>query len=141
MNVAARLRDLPLQLQLVLLFGLLSVGTTAITTIALTSMSGGRVHKALTERAERIATRLQTQLQPAIALDDRDAARALFDAYAADRELDGIAVYTIDGGLIEGRGHRPARFDASDPTPQATRATCVPRLGSSRTTDAAAGFT
>ncbi len=117
MNVAARLRDLPLQLQLVLLFGLLSVGTTAITTIALTSMSGGRVHKALTERAERIATRLQTQLQPAIALDDRDAARALFDAYAADRELDGIAVYTIDGGLIEGRGHRPARFDASDPDP------------------------
>jgi signal transduction histidine kinase/HAMP domain-containing protein len=115
MNVAARLRDLPLQLQLVLLFGLLSVGTTAITTIALTSMSGGRVHKALTERAERIATRLQTQLQPAIALDDHDVARSLFDAYAADRELDGIAVYATDGELIEGRGHRPARFDASDP--------------------------
>jgi signal transduction histidine kinase len=117
MNVAARLRDLPLQLQLVLLFGLLSVGTTVITTITLTSMSGSRVHKALTERAERIATRLQTQLQPVIALDDRDAARSLFDAYAADRELDGIAVYANDGELIEGRGHRPVRFAGGDPDP------------------------
>jgi signal transduction histidine kinase len=114
MSLPARLHDLPLRLQLVLLCGLLSVSTTAITTITLTTLSGDRMHQALTERAWRIAARLQTQLQPVIALDDRAAARSLLAGYASDRELDGIAVYTGDGELIEGSGNRPPRFRSGD---------------------------
>ncbi len=115
MSLAARLHDLPLRLQLALLFTILSVSTTAITTITLTSLSGGRMHKALAERSERVSRWLQPQLQAVIALDDRAAARSVFDAaYAADQELDGIAVYADNGDLIEGRGNRPLRLRSGD---------------------------
>jgi signal transduction histidine kinase len=109
-NIAGRLRDQPLRAQLICVFAFLSIATTTISTITLTTLSGQRMHASLTERAARIATRLQNQLQSVVASDDHRAARVLFDSYAKDLELDGIAVYADNGDLIEGRGTYPERL-------------------------------
>jgi signal transduction histidine kinase len=107
MKLGTRMRDLPLRTQLMLVFAFLSITTTAISTITLTKLSEHRMRATLHDRAQRIALRLQTQLQPAVASNDPLAARALFASYASDRELDGIAVYAANGALLEGSGIRP----------------------------------
>ena len=96
--------------QLIWVFALLSITTTAISTITLTTLSGQRLHASLTERSALIARQLQYQLQSVVAFDDHLTARELFDSYAGDRELDGIAVYADNGELIEGRGTRPKQL-------------------------------
>ena len=107
MTLAARVRDLPLRTQLMLVFAFLSIATTAISTITLTSMSEERMRATLRDRSQRIARLLQQQLQPVVASDDHLAARALLASYAVDEELDGIAVYAGNGELIAGSGIRP----------------------------------
>jgi signal transduction histidine kinase/HAMP domain-containing protein len=107
MTFATRVRDLPLRTQLMLVFAFLSIATTAISTITLTSMSEERMRAGLRDRSQRIARRLQQQLQPIVASGDHLAARALLGFYAGDRELDGIAVYAGNGELIAGTGIRP----------------------------------
>jgi signal transduction histidine kinase len=111
-NTPRRLRDLPLRTQLIWVFALLSITTTAISTITLTTLSGQRLHANLTERSAQIARQLQYQLQSVVAFDDHLTARELFDSYAGDRELDGIAVYASSGELIEGRGARPEHLSS-----------------------------
>jgi signal transduction histidine kinase len=106
-NITRRLRDLPLRTQLIWAFALLSITTTAISTITLTTLSGQRMHANLTERSAQIARQLQHQLQSVVAFDDHLTARELFDSYAGDRKLDGMAVYADNGELIEGRGIHP----------------------------------
>jgi len=110
MNMTRRLRHLPLRTQLIWVFALLSITTTAVSTITLTTLSGQRMHASLVDRSVRIASRLQLQLQSVVAFDDHLTARELFDSYAGDRELDGIGVYADSGELIEGRGIRPLRL-------------------------------
>jgi signal transduction histidine kinase len=101
-----------LRTQLIWVFALLSIMTTAISTITLTTLSGQRLRANLTERSAQIARQLQYQLQSVIAFDDHLTARELFDSYAGDRELDGIAVYASSGELIEGRGSRPEHLSS-----------------------------
>jgi signal transduction histidine kinase len=96
-----------LRTQLIWVFALLSIATTAISTITLTTLSGQRMHANLMERSAQIARQLQYQLQSVVAFDDHLTARELFDSYAGDRELDGIAVYAGNDDLIEGRGIHP----------------------------------
>jgi signal transduction histidine kinase/HAMP domain-containing protein len=105
-----RLRDFPLRVQLMLVFAFLSIATTIVLTIALTTISGNRLHAELRARSVRIAQRLQLQLEPIVASNDRLAAHTIFASYLGDRELDGIAVYAPDGTLIEGTGVRPERL-------------------------------
>ena len=50
-----RLRDLPLRAQLMIVFALLSLATTAISTITLTTLHAQHMHTALQERAQRMA--------------------------------------------------------------------------------------
>jgi signal transduction histidine kinase/HAMP domain-containing protein len=114
MNVAARVRNLPLRTQLMLIFAFLSITTTAISTITLTTMSGQRRQTALRDRSVRSVQRLQRQLEPVVAFDDHRAARELIAAYSNDGELDGIAVYADDGRLIEGRGIHPPQLHSAD---------------------------
>jgi two-component system sensor histidine kinase/response regulator len=109
-TTATRLRGWPLRIQLIVVFTAISLMATAICTITLTSLAAQRTQTTLRERSIRIAARLQVQLQSVVASGDRLAARELFDAYAGDRELDGIAVYADNGDLIEGRGMRPQQF-------------------------------
>jgi signal transduction histidine kinase/HAMP domain-containing protein len=107
---ATRMRDLPLRVQLMLVFAFLSIATTVVLTITLTTMSGNRMHSELRDRSVRIARRLQLQLAPAVASNDQLAAHEIFASYSGDRDLDGIAVYAADGTLIEGTGIRPDRL-------------------------------
>jgi HAMP domain-containing protein len=58
MNIATRLRNLPLRTQLMLVFAFLSITTTAIT-ITLTTMSERHTETALRDRSVRIVRRLQ----------------------------------------------------------------------------------
>ena len=108
--VLTRLRDLPLRVQFMLLFAFLSITTTVVLTVALTTISGNRLQAELRGRSVRIAQRLQLQLEPIVASNDRLAAHTIFASYLGDRELDGIAVYAPDGSLIEGTGVRPERL-------------------------------
>jgi signal transduction histidine kinase len=121
MNGAPRLRDLPLRAQLMLAFALLSITTTVIATFTLTQLSDQRMRVSLRDRSERIARRLQQQLEPVVAFDDHLTARELFDSYAADRELDGIGVYAANGEIIEGRGTRPQELRSINADLGATR--------------------
>jgi signal transduction histidine kinase/HAMP domain-containing protein len=109
--IATRLRDLPLRVQLMLVFGFLSIATTVALTVTLTTISGNRMHTELRDRSVRIARRLQLQLAPVVASNDQLAAHTIFASYSGDRDLDGIAVYAVDGTLIEGTGIRPDRLD------------------------------
>ena len=113
-TITRRLRDLPLRTQLIWVFALLSIATTAISTITLTTLSSQRMHANLAERSAQIARQLQYQLQSVVAFDDHLTARKLFDSYAGDRELDGIAVYAGNGELLEGRGIRPEHLSSVD---------------------------
>jgi signal transduction histidine kinase/HAMP domain-containing protein len=108
--IATRLRDLPLRVQLMLVFAFLSIATTVVLTITLTTISGNRMRTELRDRSVRIARRLQFQLAPILASNDQLATHAIFASYSGDRDLDGIAVYAADGALIEGTGVRPERL-------------------------------
>ena len=110
MIISTRLRNLPLRAQLMLVFAFLSITTSVVLTIALATISGNRLHAQLRDRSVRIAQRLQLQLEPIVASNDRLAAHTIFASYSGDRELDGIAVYAPDGTLIEGSGVRPERL-------------------------------
>jgi signal transduction histidine kinase/HAMP domain-containing protein len=112
MKIENRLRDLPLRIQLMLVFAFLSIATTAISTVTLTVMSGQRTQTALRDRSVRIARRLQRQLEPVVASGDQVSARELFASYAGDRELVGMAVYAKNGELIEGLGIHPPLFES-----------------------------
>jgi signal transduction histidine kinase/HAMP domain-containing protein len=114
MNFAIRLRDLPLRTQLMLVFALLSISTTAISTITLEHLSEQRMRASLRDRSERIARRLQQQLEPVIAFDDHLTARELINSYTGDREIDGIGVYAANGEIIEGWGNRPQQLRSID---------------------------
>jgi len=111
------LRNLTVRTQLMLVFAFLTVTTTAISTMTLTTMFRHLARTALQERSTRIAERLQLQLRPVIAQHDRPAARELLDAYASDRDVDGIGVYSEDGELIAGRGLRPERLPPGNADP------------------------
>jgi signal transduction histidine kinase/HAMP domain-containing protein len=108
--MATRLRDLPLRVQLMAIFALLSITTTVVLTITQITMSGNRMQSELHDRSVRIARRLQLQLEPAVASNDQLTAREIFASYSDDRDLDGLAVYAADGALIEGTGVRPERL-------------------------------
>jgi signal transduction histidine kinase/HAMP domain-containing protein len=108
--VATPLANLPLRAQLMLVFAFLSSSTTVVLTITLTTMSGNRMQAELRDRSVRIARRLQLQLEPVVASNDRLVAHTIFASYAGDRDLDGMAVYAADGTLIEGNGVRPDRL-------------------------------
>ena len=113
MSTQRRLRNLPLRMQLMVVFAFLSIVTTAVATITLTTLSSQRAYATLHERSIRIAQRLQQELEPVIAFDDRQTAREIFDSYAGSG-IDGMAVYAGNGELIEGRGVYPAHIASID---------------------------
>jgi signal transduction histidine kinase/HAMP domain-containing protein len=105
-----RLRDLPLRAQLMIVFALLSLATTAISTITLTTLHAQRMHTALQERAQLVAKRLQTRLESTEVSDQQRVTRQLFDFYKDDNAIDGMAVYSDDGEPIESRGAVPTHL-------------------------------
>jgi PAS domain S-box-containing protein len=107
-SIAARVRDLSLAKQLTLSFALLSLVTTAVATIALTTLGARRMTADLSAKSVHYARLLQKQLEPVVAFDDRLTAREVFESLALDTDIDGLAVYSAQGTLIEGRGVRPA---------------------------------
>ena len=109
-RLATRLRDLPIRAQLMIVFTLLSVATTAISTITLTILHSQHTRAALRERAQRVAERLQTQFGSADVADQQRDSRQLFDFYRGDNVIDGMAVYSDDGEPIESRGAAPAHL-------------------------------
>jgi len=113
-GLAARLRNFPLRIQLMLVFALVAVATTVISTLTLSILDGQRLHEGLQVKSAQYSRHLQRQLQSILEPDTRLTARELFDSLIGDRDVDGLGVYMADGELIEGRGNRPDRLsDAS----------------------------
>ncbi len=107
-------RNWPLRVQYMFVFAVLSISTTAVTTVTLTTLSAQRMQAGLRDKSVQYARQLQQQLQSVVAFDDRLTARELFESLASDREVDGLAVYAEDGHLIEGRGIHPAQLKGLD---------------------------
>jgi signal transduction histidine kinase/HAMP domain-containing protein len=112
-RLATRLRDLPLRTQLMVVFAFLSIATTAVSTITLTTLHAQRLQVALEERAQRIASRIRTQLE-SVELDQQRAALDLFGPHSGDKEMEGIALYAGDGRLIDRRGAAPEQLGPHD---------------------------
>ncbi len=125
MNLVQAIRDLSLRRQLMLLFALLSVTTTTISTVALTTLSSHRLHVALRDRSVQYARQMQQQLASVVAFNDHLSTRELFAALLVDKEIDGLAIYTQRGELFEGSGRFPpmlrvSRSKAGDSVSDAT---------------------
>jgi signal transduction histidine kinase/HAMP domain-containing protein len=108
MKATMRLWNWPLRVQLMLVFGLLSVATTVITAVTLTSLSAHHMAERLNAKSGLYARLLQGELQTVVAFNDRLTARELFESLMTDRDVDGLAVFTSTGELLEGRGSHPA---------------------------------
>jgi signal transduction histidine kinase/HAMP domain-containing protein len=107
MKTMMRLWNWPLRVQLMLVFGLLSIATTVVTAVTLTSLSANHMTERLNAKSALYARLLQRELQPAVAFNDRLTARELFESLMTDQDVDGLAVFTSSGELIEGRGSYP----------------------------------
>jgi len=105
-----KMRDRPLRTQLMLVFGLLCITTTTISTITLTTLAVRRMHAGLRDKSVQYARQLQQQLQSVVAFDDRLTARELFVSLMGDPDVDGLAVYQADGTALEQRGITPSRL-------------------------------
>jgi signal transduction histidine kinase len=113
-SFATALRAMPLRIQLLLVFGLMSIATTVVMAMALIAVDGDRLHADLHVKAAQYTRQLQQQLQSVLEPDARLTARKLFNSLDGDPDVDGLAVYLSDGELIEGRGRRPSTLPQSD---------------------------
>jgi signal transduction histidine kinase/HAMP domain-containing protein len=109
MRSGFRLSNWPLRTQLMVVFALLSMATTAVTTLTFTALSSHRIHARLRDKSTLYARQLQRQLE-SVAYDDRLSARELFDSLMGDHDIDGLAIFAADGEILEGRGNHPARL-------------------------------
>jgi signal transduction histidine kinase/HAMP domain-containing protein len=109
--VFSRFRDVPLRVQLMLVFALLSVATTAITAITLTSLAERRQRDELQVKSAHYSRQLQQQLQTILEPSTRLTAHELFESLAGDDDVDGLGVYLPDGELIASVGKSPQVLD------------------------------
>jgi signal transduction histidine kinase/HAMP domain-containing protein len=110
MRYWADMRNWPLRSQLMLVFAVLSIATTGVTTVTLLTLASQRMNADLRGRSVQYARQLQRELESVVAFDDHLTARELFESMMADRSVDGLAVYDSTGDLLEGRGNHPARL-------------------------------
>jgi signal transduction histidine kinase len=110
-TVLARFRNLPLRVQLMLAFALLSVATTAIMTVTLTSLAERRQRGELEVKSAHYTRQLQQQLQTILEPSTRLTAHQLFESLAGDDDVDGLGVYLPDGELIASVGRHPQTLD------------------------------
>ena len=113
----ARFRNLPLRLQLMLVFALLSIATTAITTMTLTSLAEHRMRNELLVKSGQYTQQLQQQLQTILEPSTRLTAHELFESVASDKDVDGLGVYLPDGELIASVGKHPQSLDEKSDSP------------------------
>src|SRR5258708_5015483 len=74
------------------------------------------LHDKLESRATLYAEQLRRQLTPVIASDDAAAAREIFDSFALDTDVAGIAAYDANGRVIARVGLYPDRLSAGGAT-------------------------
>ncbi len=94
-----------------LVFALLSIATTAITTATLTSLAERRMRDELQVKSAHYTQQLQQQLQTILEPTQRLTAYDLFQSLAGDGDVDGLGVYLPDGELISGVGKYPRALD------------------------------
>jgi signal transduction histidine kinase len=93
-----------------LLFALLSMGTAAVTALTLTILASQRMNASMQDQSAQYARQLQREMESVVAFNDRLTARERFESLMSDKDVDGLAVYTSKGDLIEGRGTFPAHL-------------------------------
>jgi signal transduction histidine kinase len=107
-----RFRNWPLRSQLMLLFALLAIGTAAVTALTLTTLASQRMNAGMQNKSAQYARQLQREMESVVAFDDRLTARERFDSLMSDKDVDGLAVFTSQGDLIEGRGTFPPHLNS-----------------------------
>jgi signal transduction histidine kinase len=111
MGVLGRaLASLSFRAKLTLSFVALSFLAIAGVGTTLTTLSNQQAVAALREKATRFTTLIAPQLEPVVAFDDKITAHEIFQAFGADPDVTGLAVYRASGEAIDGYGAYPGRL-------------------------------
>jgi signal transduction histidine kinase/HAMP domain-containing protein len=105
---------LPLRWQLTWMLTTIAIAATIITAATVGSMATRRLNEQLRDKSIHYGRQLQKQLMPVLSFNDRLTAAEVFDSMMDDHDVAGLGVYRADGGLLEGRGMRPASLPSLD---------------------------
>ncbi len=104
-----------IHLRLVAVIATLTVALIGSLTVFFHSQQVGELRQRLDAKATTYGHLLSAQVVSAIAFDDRETARAIFAPMTADRDINGIALYTDRGELLHAVGRAPSpRVTAAD---------------------------
>ncbi|MEO7270775.1 MAG: ATP-binding protein [Vicinamibacterales bacterium] len=98
--------------KLTLSFVTLSVVTITVVSTLLTAFQNHQAVEGLRTKATRYASLLSPQLSAVVAFNDQLTAKEVFDSFAADPDVSGVAVYGPYGLLIAGSGVHPEQLTA-----------------------------
>ncbi len=114
MTIARRFAALTLRAHLRIAFAAVALTAILATSIVSTTMATNARSDRMRNRSTQYARSLQLQLEPVVAFDDALTAREVFQSFAGDTDVEGLAVYGGRGELIAGEGAFPARLGAGE---------------------------
>jgi signal transduction histidine kinase/CheY-like chemotaxis protein/HPt (histidine-containing phosphotransfer) domain-containing protein len=110
--IARRGRRWALTIRGKLILGFVGVAVVAVVGVSapLATLADREALASLRDKATRYAALIGPQMAPVVAFDDRLTAREIFQSFAADDDVSGLAVYGVAGELILGNGAFPERL-------------------------------
>jgi two-component system chemotaxis sensor kinase CheA len=109
-----------LQLKLSAVIVTLVVALLALLAVVLTAHQVRALEHGLVEKAETYGLLVSREVASAVAFNDRQTAREVFEAAAVDRAVEGLRLYGSDGALLASWGKTEVDF-ANHPSPRALR--------------------
>jgi two-component system, sensor histidine kinase len=105
-----RSRPLSIRGKLILSFAGVAVVAVVGVSLPLATLNDRHAASTLRDKATRYAQLIAPQMSSVVAFDDRLTASEIFQSFAADADVAGLAVYRADGSLILGNGAYQARL-------------------------------
>src|SRR5687768_6554023 len=95
---------LSLQHKLMILTTLLVAGVVALLAVYLPARQIAAMRESLAAKVVAYARLAGKQLEPAVAFDDRETAREVFESVAQDRDVESLTLYDARGQVLAARG-------------------------------------
>jgi two-component system chemotaxis sensor kinase CheA len=105
-----RRRGFSIQQKLLALIVLLVAGVVALLALYLPARQIGAMRQSLQTKATSYARLASRQLEPAVAFDDRETAREVFEALAQDSDVSSLSLLNARGDVLAARGSLPSDF-------------------------------
>jgi two-component system, chemotaxis family, sensor kinase CheA len=97
-------RELSIRQKLLLLISLLVLGVVGLLALYLPARQIADMRRALESKALTYGRLVSKQVEPAIAFDDRETAREVFEAVAQDPDVESVTLLKASGEVLESRG-------------------------------------